>query len=51
MSKKKTEEKRTIIPSQITPNGSLGLLAYGDLAFKAWRDVKKEINKKSNEKE
>jgi len=31
-------------------DSSLGHLAYGDLAFAKWREVKKEHNKKLNEK-
>lgn len=31
-------------------NGSLGLLAYGDLAFTAWRRLKVETREKENEK-
>ncbi len=37
---KMTNQKKFII----TKKGSLGLLAYGDIGFKAWRKVKK-INK------
>ena len=32
-------------------DGSLGLLAYGDLAFKAWREVKVQNRKIENEEE
>jgi len=45
----KKGEKRINI-SKIPLNSSLGLLAYGDIAFKAWRELKKEYNKKENEK-
>ena len=38
--------------STIPLNSSLGHLAYGDIAFKAWRDIKKENNlKEGNEEE
>ncbi|MFD2551964.1 hypothetical protein ACFSQP_09060 [Bizionia sediminis] len=29
-------------PVKITPAGSLGLLALGDIGLRAWREVKKE---------
>lgn len=36
---------------EIPVEGALGLLAYGDVAFLAWRNVKKKYNKeKENEK-
>lgn len=31
-------------------NSSLGHLAFGDLAFAKWREIKKEHNRKLNEK-
>lgn len=34
---------------QITPKGSLGLLAFGDIGLRAWRKVKQESFKKDNE--
>ncbi|TVZ58782.1 hypothetical protein NA63_1290 [Flavobacteriaceae bacterium MAR_2010_105] len=34
---------------QITPKGSLGLLALGDVGLRAWRKVKQESFKKDNE--
>ena len=38
--------------SEIPIDGNLGLLAYGDIAFTAWRKLKKESkNKGNNEKE
>jgi hypothetical protein len=27
---------------EITPEGSLGVLAYGDIAFRKWREIKKD---------
>ncbi len=30
------------IPFKISKEGSLGLLAYGDIGLRAWRKVKKE---------
>ncbi len=39
------------IPFKITEKGSLGLLAYGDIGLRAWREVKKIAQqKKLNEK-
>ncbi len=40
------------LPFKITKQGSLGLLAYGDIGLRAWRDVKKELelNKKNDQK-
>lgn len=29
----------------VTKRGSLGLLAYGDIGFKAWRKTKNKIQK------
>lgn len=43
---RKDQKKKTY---QIDVNGSLGLLAYGDLGLKAWRKVKTEYNKKKKE--
>ena len=34
----------------ITPQGSLGLLAYGDLGLEAWRKVKMDAEKKNSSK-
>ncbi|MCD2258047.1 hypothetical protein [Psychroserpens luteolus] len=38
---------------EITEQGSLGLLALGDLGLRAWRQVKKEaqLKRKNEEKE
>lgn len=35
-------KKITINPSEIPVESSLGLLAIGDVAFMAWRDIKKK---------
>ncbi|EDM43738.1 hypothetical protein SCB49_09110 [unidentified eubacterium SCB49] len=43
MDRKKIDYKKLPI------NGSLALLAYGDLAFTAWRKLKVETRKKENE--
>jgi hypothetical protein len=43
MEKKKKKEFK------ISPNGSLGLLAYGDIGLREWRKVKKEFYKKDSE--
>ena len=48
MNRKKKEIDFTNMPL----SSSLGHLAYGDLAFSAWRKIKKEQNeKKEHEKE
>jgi len=45
-------KKRKIDFSNLPISSSLGYLAYGDLAFTAWRKIKKEHNlDKENEKE
>lgn len=46
---KSQSEKKPIALSQITLDGSLGLLALGDVAFTAWRKVKKEHNASQND--
>jgi hypothetical protein len=33
---------------EVSVQGSLGLLAYGDIGLRAWRKVKKEDSKKSD---
>ncbi|MCH7784742.1 MAG: hypothetical protein IIB06_04915 [Bacteroidetes bacterium] len=43
-------KKKKIDFSKIPIDGSLGLLAFGDLAFTAWRKIKKESRKKENDK-
>jgi len=40
--KKSDRDKKKYV---ITKKGSLGLLAYGDLGFKAWRKTKTKIQK------
>ena len=52
MSKKDLEPEHNL-PYKIPIEGSLGLLAYGDLGLRAWRKVKHENKLKgdSNEKE
>jgi len=40
--KKNDRNKKKYI---ITKKGSLGLLAYGDLGFKAWRKIKSKQRK------
>ena len=36
---------------EVTEKGSLGLLAYGDIGIRAWRQVKKETKQQNkNEK-
>nr|WP_321235880.1 hypothetical protein [uncultured Psychroserpens sp.] len=45
-----SESKIVINASDIPLESSLGLLAYGDIAFEAWRELKKQSRKdKSNE--
>lgn len=43
----KKNENKTKQNSQfiITPQGSLGLLAYGDIGLRAWRKVKETTSK------
>jgi hypothetical protein len=36
---------------EITPEGSLGILAYGDVAFRKWREIKKESKTNSSYEE
>lgn len=46
-----TDNKLTIRLSEIPIESNLGLLAYGDIAFEAWRELKRNTsNKPSNEK-
>ena len=42
---KKNNKARTKINYKIPPEGSLGLLALGDIGLEAWRKVKREFNK------
>ncbi len=51
MKKEKNNEKSILNSSQITLESSLGLLAFGDIAFTAWRRLKKQERDKKNEKE
>ena len=37
--------KQTKKPSVVTKRGSLGLLAYGDIGFRAWRKTKNKLEK------
>ena len=39
------KEKLVIKTSEIQLESSLGLLAYGDIAFVAWRELKKRSKK------
>lgn len=41
--------KKDLDFSVIPISSSLGLLAYGDIAFKAWRKLKIETREKENE--
>lgn len=50
MGNAKNESKITLKTSEITIDGSLGLLAYGDIAFREWRKIKKEAKTKKDEK-
>ena len=45
------QNKFNIDFSKMSINSSLGYLAYGDLAFKAWREIKKANNLKNNNEE
>lgn len=45
---KKVKNKQN--PNDFPIESSLGHLAYGDIAFTKWRELKKEHNKKLNEK-
>ncbi|MDT0559039.1 hypothetical protein RM697_10290 [Ichthyenterobacterium sp. W332] len=46
------EEKLQIELSEIPLKSNLGLLAYGDIAFEAWREIKKKsIKANPNAKE
>ncbi len=52
MSRMKTNEDsdQFLYKNQLTVKGSLGILAYGDLAFRSWRELKIENVKKEQEK-
>ncbi len=45
------DEKKGVDFSKIPLSSSLGYLAFGDIAFTAWRKRKKEANKKRDTKE
>ena len=47
---KKSNDKVFVSLSEIPVESSLGLLAYGDIAFKAWREIKKNNNEENKEK-
>ena len=47
---KMNEKSITLDINKIPLNSSLGLLAYGHVAFKAWRKIKKEHKVKMDEK-
>jgi len=44
----KNAKRMKIKPSEIPLESSLGFLAIGDIAFTAWREVKKANNKKNS---
>ena len=37
-------------PNEVTPGGSLGLLALGNIGVRAWKKAASEYNKKDNKK-
>ena len=45
----KEQKNEDSLSFHITPKGSLGLLAYGDIGLREWRKVKKEFFKKDSE--
>jgi hypothetical protein len=47
--KNQTEDRLVINLSQIPIESNLGLLAYGDIAFEAWRRKKRKLNLDKNE--
>ena len=47
---KKNSKSQTKVEHKISPKGSLGLLALGDIGLEAWRKVKKEFNKEASNK-
>lgn len=49
MNDNKNQKKIKIDASQIPLESSLGLLAYGDIAFMAWKKIKEESIKKKDE--
>ena len=50
--KKKTGNNQSDLEYKISPKGSLGLLALGDIGLEAWRKVRHQshIEEKNNEK-
>lgn len=48
MKKPKKIQKKNNVLDNVTVEGSLGALAYGDLAFLQWRALKKAKNKGKN---
>lgn len=48
---KKQENLQNIQSFTITIEGSLGLLAYGDVGLRAWREVKQKNKAKNNTNE
>ncbi len=43
-----SEERLVLRTSEIPLESSLGLLAYGDIAFTAWRALKKQSRKEDS---
>jgi hypothetical protein len=51
MIEKSKLQREIFKPNNLPLLGSLGILAFGDIAFEAWREIKIKHNKKrSNEK-
>ena len=52
--KNKKETMSSIVlsgkPYEVTPGGSLGLLALGNIGVRAWKKAASEYNKKDNKK-
>jgi hypothetical protein len=49
--KKNSKGNIVFDPTQVPLESSLGHLAYGDLAFKAWRKLKIESRQKTTDEE
>lgn len=47
MKNKIKQEKKAL---EVDAKGSLGLLAFGDIGLRAWRDAKENVKNISNEK-
>lgn len=45
MMKDKSKKEQESIVYNVDSEGSLGLLAYGDLGLRAWRKVKQKVKK------